>query len=216
MTPQKKYNFVYLTINQINGRGYIGDHSTDNLKDGYLGSGRPLFENAKLKYGKENFKREILEFFGTKEEAFNAQEKYIKLLKTHISQGGYNLNWKGGKGPLTQEMRDKIGNFHKGKKLSKETKEKISKSRKGKVPWNKGIKGVIKYSDDINMKKGRKGKSNGFHGKKHSEESLLKMSDNKKENKNPMYGKQGTMLGKKHSPETIEKMRISHTKKFFN
>jgi hypothetical protein len=68
---KKEFNFIYITTNLINGKQYIGDHSTNNLNDNYLGSGRPYLKRALSEYGKENFKREIIEFFDTKEEAFN-------------------------------------------------------------------------------------------------------------------------------------------------
>ncbi len=53
-------HIIYKTTNLLNGRFYIGMHSTDNLEDGYLGSGKRIKAEVK-KYGKENFKREILE-----------------------------------------------------------------------------------------------------------------------------------------------------------
>ena len=36
------YHFVYETTNLINGKKYIGKHSTDDLNDGYLGSGKAI------------------------------------------------------------------------------------------------------------------------------------------------------------------------------
>lgn len=53
-------NFVYITTNIINGKQYIGSHATNNINDGYIGSGR-IFLKAVNKYGKQNFQREILE-----------------------------------------------------------------------------------------------------------------------------------------------------------
>ena len=47
----KKYNYIYIITNIVNGKIYIGKHSTDDLNDGYLGSGKKL-RLAKNKYGK--------------------------------------------------------------------------------------------------------------------------------------------------------------------
>ena len=52
------HHYVYIITNQLNGKQYVGDHSTNNLEDGYLGSG-VLLLRAKKKYGKENFSREV-------------------------------------------------------------------------------------------------------------------------------------------------------------
>lgn len=60
---ENKFNFVYLTTNLINGKQYVGDHSTNNMeRDYYLGSGKRFILSIK-KYGKENFKRRNIRIF---------------------------------------------------------------------------------------------------------------------------------------------------------
>lgn len=68
-TKFKKYHLVYQTTNLINNKIYVGKHSTDNINDGYLGSGNNIKIDIK-KYDKENFKREILFNCRTIEEAY--------------------------------------------------------------------------------------------------------------------------------------------------
>jgi hypothetical protein len=74
----RKYHFIYKTTNLLSGRYYIGMHSTDNLDDGYLGSGSQLI-NAIKKHGKDNFVREILEFCSTREELHQKEEMLVTL-----------------------------------------------------------------------------------------------------------------------------------------
>ena len=64
---EKKYHFIYKTTNLLSGKYYIGMHSTDNLGDGYLGSGKRLRYSIN-KYGEENHNREILEFVDSRKE----------------------------------------------------------------------------------------------------------------------------------------------------
>lgn len=74
----KKYHYIYKTTNLVNGKYYIGVHSTDNIDDGYLGSGTAL-QSAVQKHGQENFVREILEFVDTAEEKWLAEIRYVTL-----------------------------------------------------------------------------------------------------------------------------------------
>lgn len=78
-------------------------HSTNNLEDRYLGSGKYLWY-AINKYGKENFHIEILEFFDTREALAEAEKKLV----TEFQVKDVNcMNLKlGGRGGFTREESD--------------------------------------------------------------------------------------------------------------
>jgi hypothetical protein len=71
-----KYFLIYKITNLINEKYYIGRHATKNLNDGYLGSGKGI-KNAIAKYGKENFKKEILVFANSAEELWKLEEEIV-------------------------------------------------------------------------------------------------------------------------------------------
>lgn len=85
---------VYETTNLINNKIYIGVHKTENLNDGYLGSGVGI-KRAITKYGKENFSREVIEFCGSYDDALALEaelvnEEFISRRDTYnIIKGGY-------------------------------------------------------------------------------------------------------------------------------
>lgn len=55
MKKKEKMYTIYKTTNKIDGKIYIGKHETQDLKDGYLGSGTHL-KRAIKKYGEERCK----------------------------------------------------------------------------------------------------------------------------------------------------------------
>lgn len=76
MIRNKKYNYFYKITNTKSGEYYFGVHSTDDLDDGYLGSGTRIKE-AIEKEGKENFNKEIIKFFSTITEALEEEARVV-------------------------------------------------------------------------------------------------------------------------------------------
>lgn len=92
---QKKYHYIYKTTCQVTGKFYVGMHSTDDLEDGYLGSGK-ILGYSRLKYGDENHMKEIIEFVESRE-ALKLREK--EIVNEELLAHPLNINLKyGGEG----------------------------------------------------------------------------------------------------------------------
>jgi len=74
----RQYHYLYKITNLINNKIYIGIHSTNRLDDGYLGSGL-AFKRALKLYGKENFRKEILEWFDWRIEALQREAEIVNF-----------------------------------------------------------------------------------------------------------------------------------------
>ncbi|WP_407307333.1 hypothetical protein [Acinetobacter sp.] len=99
-------HIIYKTTNILNGRFYIGMHSTENIDDGYLGSGRRVKAEVK-KYGKKNFVREVLEYLPSRE-ALCARETEIvceELLSNPLCLNLKNGGEGGGKFSSVEHQR---------------------------------------------------------------------------------------------------------------
>lgn len=197
----KQYNYIYLITNQINDKIYIGKHSTDNIDDGYMGSG-VVIKRAIKKYGEENFTKEYLVFCDTKEKLNWFEKFYIKKYKA--KEVGYNLT-DGGDG----------GNTMGGKHLSEERKQKITGVKNGMYGKKHTSESKLKMSE------AKKGKPSHQKGKHLSEETKQKMRDNHadfKREKHPMFGKHISDEHKEklkypRSEETKQKMREAALKR---
>ena len=182
----KKFNFVYLTICKINGKCYVGSHTTNNENydiNRYYGGG-VILQKAIKKYKKQNFHRIILKFCDTIIEARNLERHYIQLFNT-LNPFGYNISPTGGMG------ENQFG-LH-----SEDTKEILRKIRLGKTPWNKGKK----YEETYDEEKAKKIKKN-----------LSNLASKKIGEKNPNFGNKGEknpLFGVEKSKEHKEKLKIS-------
>lgn len=174
-----------------NNKVYIGvtcrkpEYRWDNGK-GYYKNGQSRMYNAIQKYGWENVKHEILFENLTKEEAEQKEIELIEQYKSYNDKFGYNIT-KGGScaGQLTKEMREKMSISRKGKipwnkgiPCREETKRKLSETNKGQKAWNKGIPCSEEVKQILKIKNG--GKNNYWYGKKLSVEHKEKISNSKK------------------------------------
>lgn len=188
----RTYHYIY-KITRDDGKFYYGLHSTDNLDDGYFGSGMRLSRSIK-KYGKDRHTKEIIEFLPSRE-AVKTREREIvnaELLKNeecmNLSLGGQGIM-------MTDEIAEKISTKKRDVKLSDSHKQKVSEALKGKKkPNGFGQKVSIsltgrKLSEDhkdacarshLGKKlsdEHRKAQSEGRRGKPRSEEAKRKLSE---------------------------------------
>ena len=125
---RRKYHIIYKTTCLVTGRYYIGMHSTDDLEDGYIGSGQVLWKSIK-KYGKEQHTFVILEHHPSRERLALREEELVNPdtlkdpLCMNLRTGGTG-NYPGR--PTTDETRAKLSVSLKGKKRTDETRVKMS------------------------------------------------------------------------------------------
>lgn len=143
-----KKSYVYKITCKITGEFYFGS-SFYAKSDYYWGSGRRIKERI-LKYGKDNFVKEIIGEFDDRVEAHKVENQYIEqfrhdekclnqMLNRHFGAYGEESCAKRSASNLgkhhTDDTKAKIGAANaisqRGKHLSKETRSKMSASHRG-------------------------------------------------------------------------------------
>lgn len=160
---RRKYHFIYKTTCIITNKFYCGMHSTDNLDDGYLGSGRKLWYSIN-KHGKENHKIEILEFLETREELKNKEAEIVNenLLNDPLCMN-LKLGGEGGGKFWSDEHRQKCCHAGALKSLEIRRNRHIDKLKNDPLYKEKWISSLLNSNN------------RGFSGKTHSEETKQKM-----------------------------------------
>lgn len=205
------YGYVYLIVNKINGKTYVGQRKSTKAcsSDKYMGSGKHL-KCAQKKYGIENFEKFLIQYCNSKEELDKQEIFWIAEYKNR-GKAEYNI-CAGGRGGcgigeehynygkhLSEETKRKISEANKGKKLgpySKERVEKAASAHRGKKVSEEGRKHIAEaHIGQIPWNK----------GKQFSEETRRKMAEARK-------GKEPWNKGLKTGPLSEEhKSKISES-----
>ena len=197
---------IYKITNIINNKIYIGqtiqklelrfaDHRYSALN-----TNRPQYlYKAMRKYGIENFKIESIETNIPLYLLNEREQHYIKTFNTIDHSKGYNLTTGGNNG--FKMLQDTCENSRKrmlGHKMSDETKQKISDTKK-KYPWictqEYREKQRILSSGRIHSKAGIDRRANKLRGQHRTDEQKQRM--------------RLSALGRKNTPEQCKKISLS-------
>lgn len=119
---KKIFGYIYLTTNRVNSKKYIGKAITNrkNNHENYLGSGI-LLKKAIKKYGKENFRKDIICLCFNKAELEKQEEYFIDLYNAVNRDDFYNLKKTsiGGDTFTTNPKRELIREKHRKNAIGK-------------------------------------------------------------------------------------------------
>lgn len=212
---QRKFHYIYKTTCLISGRWYLGMHSTDNLEDGYLGSGQVLWKSIK-KYGKDKHVREILEFLDSRLALIQREEQIITA-EIRADPNCMNLR-NGGTGQApgfnaTEQAKAKMSAASKAAIRTPEWYAKVVSTRTANGSYVHTDETKAKISKRFlgtTLSAEHKEKiSRGLEGREVSEETRRKIAE----------GNRITQTGVPKGPKSIEhreKLRIAQTGKKYS
>ena len=154
-------HYIYKTTCNVTNRYYIGMHSTNNIQDCYMGSGKRLRHSIR-KYGAENHTKEILEFLQTREELILRE---IEIVTKELVEDPMCMNLReGGTGGFTVEQQ---------RLNAKKSKQKQKILRETNPEWVKNKSEKISSTNKKNNDSGHREKKYFYDwgGKKHRDEN---------------------------------------------
>jgi hypothetical protein len=166
---EKRYHYIYKITCLINGRYYIGMHSTDDPEDGYMGGGKRI-KNSVRKHGKDAHRKEILEFFENREDLVGREIQLVneELLNDPMCM---NLNL-GGEGDIRWARESRRNGAINSNKINWKNPEFVKKM---KETAGKTFERLWKDPDyRIRLSEGGR---KSFKGRTHTKEVRNKISE---------------------------------------
>ena len=173
---------IYKITNMLNGMIYIGQHTTTNINDAYMGSGKYITRAIK-KYGVENFKKEIL-FECSSQEELNAKEREIVNEKFVKRTDTYNLVMGGIQG-LSHKQAVMFG------KMGAQSLQRTLKDPLKRKTFEEKLRDCAKRAWKEHPEKFKKFRCD-WSGRHHTDETKTKMREKGKlrmGEKNSMFGR---------------------------
>lgn len=164
------YYTIYKVTNKKTGKFYIGAHKTNNLDDGYMGSGKYLRHSIN-KHGIENFTKEILFVFDNADDMY-AKEAELVDIDFVAESNTYNLKV-GGFGYLNSKHYD---NPSHSTAHSRKMTERRLEVHSANVRRSWSTEGGRK-SMAMNVGIHAPGKRGNFAGRVHSESAKQKIGE---------------------------------------
>ena len=120
-----------MTTNPLSGKYYVGMHSTNNLDDGYMGSGVKLKKSIE-RYGKDNHKTIILEYCRSR---YMLKKREKEIINDEMLKDKDCLNMKegGDGGFVNKKHKDKF--IKAGKIQRKKNREEKNKKKSNVTIW---------------------------------------------------------------------------------
>ena len=212
-----KMGCIYKITNTVNGKSYIGQTRHDvektRIRKHLNGSGNRIIKQTAAKYGEDAFVFEILHDGIIPEFLDDLERKAIAKFNT-LSPHGYNLTDGGGGGTHSEESRRKMSEAHKGEKNhnfgkshSEEHRRKMSQAHKGKKMSAESRRKMSENNSMRNNPETRIKNAEAQRGRKHSEETKRKMSENNAMQRPEVRQKvSNTLKGRKRPAETCRKI----------
>jgi len=211
---QKDTHYIYKTTCLVTGRYYIGMHSTSNIDDGYLGSGKRLRYSIR-KHGEENHVKEILEYQPNRELLI---EREKEMITSEMITDNNCMNLKGGGdgGFISEEQQRHRSKCAVNARILKEKTDtkwlegyKINQSAGQKKAYKDGKRNKTYFYDwtdkkqtkehKNNISKAKKGKEIGSENSQYGTCWITKDDINKKIKKEEVekFIKEGWVKGRK-------------------
>lgn len=189
------FHYVYRITNKTNGRHYIGSRSSKIVPSQDLGvkyySSSKYLKSDIDSLGTNCFRYKVIRQFETRELAYRFEEKIQRKVGIPVNPQFYNKSIQTRKFSWT------------GCQHTVETREKMSRQRRGRASPLRGIKKTLTDEER------KKYISKSFSGRKHTAESKEKMSRSQKD----LSSKRANPFkGKKHTSSTKESIKRSLSK----